>query len=231
MNTYSSAISSESHIGKALSDVTEELQQLNLRTAQNIWLIGQRLDYINKKKLYVTEGYRSFESYYQSVLGYSKQTVYSWIKISQHYPIEDVGNFQIDPTKLIEALSIKDSRVRRAYLYRIQNQDITVRELKKDIKEINTALEPYSVNDSPHDPIIDGDTLDEIPLTPDAIEKIVEPYGGNRTFAPDETIKIITSRTGLTLRVSDNVYIPVLFERIKQLILEEWDELKRESST
>ena len=70
--------------------IKSELAILFAKDGGNYWLVGERLFYIRKHKIFKNSyGYDSFEEFIRDATPYSKSTAYNYIKAYEHFSYED----------------------------------------------------------------------------------------------------------------------------------------------
>lgn len=119
----------------SLNQLVSEIKFYENQAVVSYWEIGKRLF---KAREQVEHG--EWLNWVDSNLGYSKSTTYNLIKV-----YEENSNFQalgsLTFNKALALTSIKDEEERQDFIDKHEVEDMTVRELKAEIKEYKRSLE------------------------------------------------------------------------------------------
>lgn len=102
--------------------------------------LSENLKKMRDDKLYIEAGYNSFEDYAELACGLKRRQAYNYIKIIECLDKDFVhSNAQIGITKLslLATLSEED---KDAFLNKVNVEDITVSELKKEIEKLKSEV-------------------------------------------------------------------------------------------
>lgn len=129
----------------------------------NAWFnLSHALKKVRDEKLY--EGkYSDFEDYFENELKYGKTAVYRFIKIADTFPLntkEEV--IRLGVTKLINIAAL-DEEKREEFLEENNVENMTVEEIKANVKQIKEVFVPKNDNVN-------------ISFTPDEYDKVKEVY-------------------------------------------------------
>lgn len=134
---------SDQRIPESLDQLEFQILELKKRIQENIWLLGQRLDFIKEKELY-KDNFNTFEDYINS-LDIGRSTVYNSIKIFKSYDYVQTSGH--DQQKLILlAQKIKEKEERIKYLDIIKSENWSYRKIRDYFSESKPVKTYYKRN-------------------------------------------------------------------------------------
>ena len=84
----------------------EQSKKLVVSSAMSFMLLGQRLAKIRDKELYKEDGYSNFKQFIDAELSIGKSHVYNAIDLVTYFGVQSIGNQQLNPSTLIQALPL-----------------------------------------------------------------------------------------------------------------------------
>ncbi len=116
--------------------IKSELAILFAKDGGNYWLVGERLFYIRKHKIFKNSyGYDSFEEFIRDATPYSKSTAYNYIKAYEHFSYEDSIKAGSKLALMIQSLDLKSEQEQARIFNVVSDKNVTFREAKSIIKE------------------------------------------------------------------------------------------------
>jgi len=83
-----------------LNKAIQEIREYKRNLGQNCWLLGRRLIEIKESKVYL-EQYGTFEEFLEKAVDISRESAYSYIKVSKEFDVELVTHWGIKKCRLL----------------------------------------------------------------------------------------------------------------------------------
>ena len=127
----------KSHLDiKTLSEATQAIKSIDKDIGKQWIQLSYLLKKVRDDKMYLPS-YQTFQEYCEQEIDYSRQTAYAFIKIAEEFSEEQASGdslLSLGVSKLIALTSI-DNKTRKELLGEIDIENISVSELKKEIKK------------------------------------------------------------------------------------------------
>ena len=121
---------------KTLSEATQAIKSIDKDIGEQWVQLSHLLKKVRDDKMYLSS-YQTFQEYCEKEIDYSRQTAYAFIKITEEFSEEQTNDgslLSLGVSKLIALTSI-DSKTRKELLNEIDIENMSVSELKKEVKK------------------------------------------------------------------------------------------------
>jgi len=130
-------------IPEDISENTKQIIVLKKNLQRNIWLIGQRLNYILTNKLYINiinekglSKYTNFEEYVNYELDFQARTAFNYIEIFKKFQLQPVA--VIEYSKLLVISKINSDEEKENLIKKTIEEKLSKRQLEIIVKEYNS---------------------------------------------------------------------------------------------